>query len=161
MQPPIFILESDPRVRPVHLRWLTHRFAEAVRLSRGESVAEGAIGVTAVGPGRFAPVLWSDTGVFLSDGVVVALAEATVSGWAHVAASIGSSKGIVGSYSLLVVTGRCRSIRYGARMTVDLEGWDGSDVFVGADGTTGFIGLTERAAAVFRGFQGARVELAE
>lgn len=162
MPPSIFILESDPRVRPVHLRWLTHRFAEAVRLSRGEVVAEMGIGVTPTGRGRGVPVLWSDTGVFISDAVEGELAEAKVSGWGRVAARIENAKRIAGTYSLLAVTGRCRSIRLNgawgnsdARLTVDLEGWDGSDVFVSADDATGFIGLTERAAAVFRRFQGA------
>lgn len=99
------ILESDPRVRPVHLRWLTHRFAEAVRLSRGEVVAEMGIGVTPTGRGRGVPVLWSDTGVFMSDAVEGELAEAKVSGWGRVAARIENAKRIAGTYSLLAVTG--------------------------------------------------------
>lgn len=66
------------------------------------------------------------------------------SGWPRarrtgVVERIENAKGIVGTYSLLAVTGRGRSIRRNgasgnseARLTVDLDGWDGSDVFEGA-----------------------------
>ena len=173
--PTIYILESDPRARPIHLKWLSHGFAEAVRISRGELDTVGPVEMSAVGPGSIAPVLWSDAGIFVDASVRDRLERNKVTGWRAVPAAISTANGLKDGYSLLVVQGRCKSISYNKsredslvrlavknqihlyrRISVDLTGWDGLDIFVDSDGSTGFIGLSELAAAVFHESKGAR-----
>jgi hypothetical protein len=159
----------------MHLKWLSHGFSEAVRVSRGELDTVRAVEVTAVGPGSLTPVLWSDTGIFVDASVRDRLERNRVSGWRAIPAAIATANGLKGGYCLLVVLGRCKSISYDKnrsdslvrlavknqvhlyrRISLDLEGWDGLDIFVDSDGTTGFVGLSELASSVFREAKGAR-----
>lgn len=171
----VYILESDPRSRPAHLRWLSHEFRDAVRIGRGECDPEHRLELTAAGAGAMRSVLWSDCGVFIDESVRRLLVDADVSGWRTVRATILVGSNESADYSLLVTVGRCGRIAYDKsnddsiirvpvrgqvhlyrRITVNLDGWDGSDIFVDTAGTTGVIGLSPKAAEVFRKVKGVK-----
>jgi hypothetical protein len=121
-------------------------------------------------------VLWSDSGVFIDDSVRELLGDMKVTGWQTVNATILTPSNVYTNYSLLVTLGRCGRIAYDKstdasivrvpvrgqvhlyrRITVNLDGWDGSDIFVDAAGATGIIGLSPKAAEVFRKVKGVKV----
>jgi hypothetical protein len=117
----------------------------------------------------FPDVIWNGFYPIVSNRVIRILQSSGITGWRAYPCELVGSQLPVESYSILGVSGRCASVMVGEAGTsysiecvnqrnvtciyglldVDLEGWDGSDMFIGRNKRTAFRCVTRAVRSLF------------
>jgi hypothetical protein len=140
------------------------------KAARGGVVPANPIVVNHSMGGRLRDFIWISLEPVVHERVIKTLHDAGITGWATYAVQVYERDGrAVPDYHGFAITGRCGSMFLdkehsevvykdypGGRfpnykgLYVTTDSWDGSDLFVAADGKTGHVVVTQRVVELFR-----------
>lgn len=146
---------------------------------RREIVLAAPISVKLGSRGELGDVVWVATNPIVRNRVFDALSNEGITGWQSYPVDLRASSGrMIPGYQGLAISGRCASISIDKDHHAELvyednprgrfphyrglsftkDSWDGTDIFVGADGRTDWIVMSERLSRLVKALKVTHVE---